>query len=64
MSDKTHTQESFDLGRMAFQRGAPCVPALDGDYLKYLLPILGDNVEATKAWIMGWTTESLKETAT
>jgi len=64
MSDKTHTQEAFDMGRVAFQRGVPCVPALDGDYLKHLFPTLGENVEATTAWVKGWVAESFKEPTT
>jgi hypothetical protein len=61
MSDKT---EAFEMGKAAYLRGRPCIPALDAEFMKQLTGSVGTNIELFQAWMKGWIAEIMKEPTT
>jgi len=47
------------LGTVAYEDGAPCIPALDPELTKLYYPGVGRNVPIMKAWVKGWTLANL-----
>ncbi len=62
--ENEETQKALNLGKLAFQSGKKCVPALDAEFNTLLFSktrISGETIQILNSWLRGWTLENLKE---
>lgn len=60
MTQTDKITKAWDLGKEAFRKGEPGVPALDPAFLLLLEGLkVGESLPILQAWIDAWTEENL-----
>ena len=61
-ANKQLKELSYNFGKIAFEKGKRCVPALDEEFLNKIITGLkvGEGLPYYKAWSSGWMDANLK----